>query len=613
MRILLLAALLATLPAQAVTLLERAKVSVTRSDSIMPAKAETITLPYHWDRLQGAADGTASFLLTFQIDDPTQPQALYIPRIGNTFEIKVNGSVISRMGIPGDPYQDFAKQAHYVVIPKEIARNINQLEVTIHVVRGRNGGLSPIWVGSLTEIYALYEPTHRLQETGTRVVIVVSMVLGALSLLLWVRQRDRLYLYYGAGEFLWALSMSDAVLDNVPLPWPWWGVVFFSATVISAILIFKFALIVAELHHGIWKKLTNWQLALNVPVVLIGLLAGLPWMEQVWKSLTDILLISIIITIVRHCVRSKDLEKRGLAYAMIILGIVGTRDEIVLILLPYVFHPTQQNDPYANFLWMRYAWVFFGMSMSWIIAERMRKASLEIANMNQTLTTRLAQREAELNLLFASQTEEDRNRAVQEERQRLMRDMHDGLGSQLVAALQLAHNPEVSREVVSAQLRETLDQLKLTVDAMQETEGDIPSLLGALRYRLTPRIDMVGIELTWSVETLPTIENWNLPQSRDLQMILYEAFSNLLVHSHATRASLQAWQTSDGKIHIVLRDNGCGFDVTTLTEGRGKGLHNMEVRATRIAAHCAINSTAEGTEVRLTLEVYKKTPGTLVG
>jgi len=596
---LLLAPLLRFLPVQAATTLEHAQVSVLRSDSAIPGPVEDVALPYHWDRLQGAVNGAASFSMNFHVDDPAVPQAMSIARVGNTFEIRLNGTVISAMGTPGDPYQDYAKQARFFQLPKELLRNTNRLEVTVHVMRGRNGGLSQITVGSLDEIRALYLPTHRLQIVGSLVVIVVSLVLGSLSFLVWLRQRDRLYLFYGAGEYLWAVGMSDGVLDTVPLPWPWWGLIYFSATVFSAVLIFKFALIVAGRHQGILKRLTNWHMAICIPVVLVGLLGGFPWMEQVWKTLTDLLLISIIIDIVRHCLFSKDLEKRGLAWIMTFLGLVGMRDEIVLILMPYVFHPDRQNDPFADFTWSRYAWVLFGISLVWIIAERMRKSSQEIAGMNQTLAARLAQREAELGRMFANQTDAARNHAAMEERQRLMRDMHDGLGSQLVAALQLSHDPEVSREALTEQLRDTLDQLKLTVDAMQDTEGDIAALLGALRYRIAPRLDAAGIELTWAVELLPAIEGWSLPQSRDLQMILYEAFSNLIVHSQASRASLSAWRETGGMIHIVLRDNGRGFDAGVLAGHGGHGMRNMRSRALRMGADLLIDGSADGTEVRL--------------
>jgi signal transduction histidine kinase len=265
------------------------------------------------------------------------------------------------------------------------------------------------------------------------------------------------------------------------------------------------------------------------------------------------------------------------------ISVAALHDLIVFRILP----------GYSGIVWTVYAWVAFGITLAWIIAERLRNSTLAIARMNHTLSERLSAREAELGAVYAQQAKSERRRATIEERQRLTRDMHDGLGSQLLGALQLAQNPSVTRDILTHQLRETLDHLKLTVDAMQDTEGDIASLLGALRYRLGPRLEAAGVQLAWSVEPLPAIASWTLQHSRDLQMILFEAFSNLIVHARATHATLHAAYDADRRhIRIALHDNGAGFD--TATARRGHGLDNMLARAARIDAQLHVDSSAGG-------------------
>ena len=307
----------------------------------------------------------------------------------------------------------------------------------------------------------------------------------------------------------------------------------------------------------------------------------------------------IIVTVVRHGIRSRDLGRRVLAIGVLVMVFAGIRDDLVLVLLPYT---SAYTDPFGMIPWARYAWCIFGISMAWVIAERLRKSAQEIAGMNQMLRRRLAEREAELNAVFEQQGKSGRQQATLEERQRLTRDMHDGLGSQLLGALHLAQDPGVTRDALAQQLRETLDHLKLTVDAMQDTEGDIASLLGALRYRLGPRLAAAGVHLAWSVEAMPALTGWTLQQSRDLQMILFEAFSNLIAHAGATRAALHAMPDASGRhILIMLHDNGCGFDAAAAGAGRGRGTANMHARAARLNAQLQIGSTSNGTETTLTL------------
>src|SRR5690606_16394793 len=102
------------------------------------------------------------------------------------------------------------------------------------------------------------------------------------------------------------------------------------------------------------------------------------------------------------------------------------------------------------------------------------------------------------------------------ERQRLMRDMHDGLGSQLVGALQLAQDSRVPAPMVARAVQEAVDNLRLTVDAMQDSDGNIATLLGAIRYRLAPRFASSGIALQWDVGPLPTPAGWGAQNARHL-------------------------------------------------------------------------------------------------
>ena len=579
--------------------LEHAVVDLQLAGSATASHAD-VHLPYHWDRLHGAIDGRARFSLTFFAPRADGPQALYIPRIGNAFHIALNGVAIGQMGTPGNRHEDFSKQPHFFPIPAGVLRASNVLDIDIEVQGGRNGGLSPILFGPVDEVRAAYMSRHRWQITGALVIAVTSAILGGLALILWCGQRERLYLYYAASELLWVVYVTDTLLVHSPLPWPWWGVVYFSAYAMSAVLMFKFALQVMDLHRGALKSASDWNLWLSPPVVLIGLLGGMPWVEQVWKIVTDLVSLCIIVTVVRHGIRSKALEQRVLAIGMLVVVFAGIRDDLVLVVLPYSKLFSAHADHFGIIAWARYAWCVFALSLAWVIAERMRKSGQQIAGMNLTLARRLAEREAKLNAIFAQQAQSERQQAMLEERQRIMRDMHDGLGSQLLGIIHLAQDRAVPREVVTQQLRETLDQLKLTVDAMQDTEGDIASLLGALRYRLGPRLAAAGVHLAWSVDALPYVPGWTLQQSRDLQMILFESFSNLIAHSGATEAVLHAAPDAGGRhILIALHDNGSSFDAAAAGAGRGHGIANMQARANRINSTMLIVNTGDGSTTTL--------------
>lgn len=596
---LLLYLVLGASKAHASTKLDHAAITVQLAGTHPPITNSDVALPYHWDRVHGAVDGQAQFSFTFTSDSPQTPQALYIPRIGNTFELILNGVIIGKMGDSSNKYEDFAKQPRYFPIPQSVLQAQNILEIKIAAQGGRAGGLSPILFGNVDELLDLYTSSYRWRVTGALVIAVVSSVLGGLTLLIWLRQRNLPYLFYAMSELLWSVYMADTLMEHSPLPWPYWGVVYYLSFGISSILIFKFALQIMDLHHGNLKRLCDWNLFATVPLTLIGVLGGIPWMGQIWSILTLSILSYVGLTLVFYGLRSKELEKRILAWAIIFIAIAGVRDFFV-ISLPNLENISAIKSNFGIIVWQRYAWLVFGFSLAWIIAERMRASTQENANTNQTLVRSLALREAELNLAFAEKANIERHQSMMDERQRLTRDMHDGLGSQLLGALHLSLDPLATREALTIQLRDTLDHLKLTVDAMQDTEGDIASLLGSLRYRLGPRLTAAGITLNWEVDFLPAVAGWGLQQSRDLQMILFEAFSNLIVHADATNATLHAYyDTSLQCIDIRLQDNGNGFDRATSSEKRGHGLVNIKRRAIRINAKIDISTSASGTKLAL--------------
>jgi signal transduction histidine kinase len=265
---------------------------------------------------------------------------------------------------------------------------------------------------------------------------------------------------------------------------------------------------------------------------------------------------------------------------------------------------------YGGFPLLVFAWAAFGLCMAWIIAERLHASTQSVVRMNRNLSQRLAQREEELGAMFASQASLDRRHAVMEERQRIMRDMHDGIGSQLVSAVHLVKDPAVSRSMLTEQLQDALDNLKLTVDAMQDTDGDIAMLLGALRYRLSPRFEAIGVALSWEVMPLPVVQDWTIQKSRHLQLILFEAISNLIAHAKATRAHLSA-QHRNGEqgeeIQISLKDNGIGFPMGLTSGASGQGLANIRARAASMGAAIQILSSAEGTRLNLTIPMTSST------
>jgi hypothetical protein len=149
---------------------------------------------------------------------------------------------------------------------------------------------------------------------------------------------------------------------------------------------------------------------------------------------------------------------------------------------------------------------------------------------------------------------------LSDERQRMMQDMHDGLGSTLISAIRSVEHGGMSDERVTQTLKDCMDDLKLAIDSMEPVEADLLLLLATLRFRLEPRLEDTGVALLWEVQELPTL-GWLDPSSAlHILRIVQESVANILRHTRATEIRVGTAVQGDG-VQVSIEDNGQGFDV----------------------------------------------------
>jgi signal transduction histidine kinase len=200
--------------------------------------------------------------------------------------------------------------------------------------------------------------------------------------------------------------------------------------------------------------------------------------------------------------------------------------------------------------------------------------------------------------------------AIVDERERISKDLHDGIIQNLYAVglsledvqEQLAEDPaEVERRVERA-----IDSIHLTIrDIRNFIFGLRPELLGGttLVDGLVAIVDefrhnsMVDVELDFS-ELLGEPDEVATPH---LLGVVNEALSNIARHSGATRATVRASTADDGAVSLAVADNGHGFDPATAVSLGHQGLDNMRSRCATIGATMEIESSSSGTTVEIRL------------
>ena len=242
--------------------------------------------------------------------------------------------------------------------------------------------------------------------------------------------------------------------------------------------------------------------------------------------------------------------------------------------------------------------LFTILAVSAAIVEHYMAATHELQRLNAELERRIAEKSEEIKATYARVEEAKHEWALVSERQRILADMHDGLGASLVGLLRHVQSGSADRTSIEQRVQEALQEMRIAIDALQTREGDLAGVLGSLRYRLDDMIRSSGMSLAWEVEELPDVGELKPSAVFALQRVLLEAITNALKHSGAQKLRLTAF-TRDTGVEIRIEDDGCGFDPSRPS---GLGLANMRARAQRIGARLNIQSQpGKGSEVKLSI------------
>jgi len=571
---------------------------------------QTVRLPYHWDSIHQGQQGKATFEVRFALSElPDKPYGLYVSRLGNAYEIWLNGVLLQHNGdLLKFNGADYAKAPRSAGISPALLRAENELRVVIRVDKGRGGGLAPLVLGPIDEVQRLYDRDYLWRHTGSMVVVILSLLAGVLALALWATQfapvspgqqarrppRDRLYLLAAVAELFWAIFVADDMLESPPFDWPWWGMINIAAAAVWAHTMTLFAVEVAGwrgrpvvLWLGRWSVLL---LVVNPLATAASLLYGHPLSLTLWYGALAITCLALLPPFLYKAARNASVAHRIVAAALLLNTLVGLRDI-------YVF----RLDPgYGGIALLRYSSVFFGLALAVVVIARLRSASARVRDLLASMDTQLRDREAALQVSYQRVAGLAREQARADERTRILRDMHDGVGSHISTAIRQLQSGRADDAEVLHTLRDSLDHLKLSIDAMNVPPGDITALLANVRYRLEPRFLACDIRLAWDVDLLEPVASMDASAMAQLQFMLFEALSNVLQHANAStlRIRAHACETPASGVRLQIIDDGCGFDASL---PRGSGLSSMQERARSIGAGLYLSSAPGRTVVEITL------------
>ena len=206
--------------------------------------------------------------------------------------------------------------------------------------------------------------------------------------------------------------------------------------------------------------------------------------------------------------------------------------------------------------------------------------------------------------------------AIVEERERIGRDLHDGIIQSIYAVgLSLEDVPDLMADEPDV----AKARVERAIDSLDQSIRDIRNFIFGLRPELLEQAGLVGglaaLADEFRVNSMvdvdldtASVDEFDLPSEVVAQLlsIAREALSNIARHSRATQGSVQV-ETRADTLELTISDNGVGFDQSKPRSPGHQGLVNMSARAASIGGHFEVHSES-GVGTRIIVSAPRREP-----
>jgi signal transduction histidine kinase len=528
----------------------------------------------------------------------TAGQAVWMYRMGGPYRISADGKALT----PIQPYADIGPNVYNGRVPAlfDVPLNAKSLRIEIVTLPYVPMGIIRLELGPFDN-----PPQSRSLEASALTGFndassTVFVVGGMLALSTWLlRRRDLALLTFGLACVAWALRGLAYQSFALPLPALFMEQLnpFFILWTCFGVMLSTFYSI-RGIERRTWAGLLLWTGVLTLGFALtLALQRG----SVAIRAVAFVTAFGYMFACVAALWRQTQLSREQAWTLMLgVLAVLAGALHDIGMVTGWV-KPDHWTYITPGFAVMLLCYTLAGsryLVRTLNLAERSNEA-LEVVIASKTTAL-----EASYALLRARDHENGRQSGRQQEREHLLREMHDGLGAQLMTTLRGVERGSFAPAQVQQALQDSLDDLRMLMDSTDIGRTLVGALV-AWRSRWSPRLAALGIEIGWVLDE--RLEQLDLPADTVLQIvrILQEATVNVVKHSQASKmtvhAVLRSNQAGTDSLTLSVQDDGCGLSPAKRT---GRGLVNMAQRAQKIGGTLHVhpaNDLPHGTLVQLAL------------
>lgn len=513
--------------------------------------------------------------------------ALLAPTFRDAFSVTLNGIPTGQARL--NQWRMPARLATVPAIVPITAENLklgnNRIEIIVTGLAGREPKLGQLFIGREGVVFKQFSRLKFIEEVLPTLILGGQAALSLIFFTMWNRRRqETAFGWFGVVLTLDTIRGTAFIPDfgiessNVSY---WSLLVPFSS---AAYLMFACALTELKTVRWIWLAwlgpilvatvaalsseaiATSLLLPLGIAVVALNLLCAVLVFAADWSRGTSEVRLLLLCTLLIAALILHDV----LLSLQLIGGHVAVARSGLLVLL---------------------------IAMVTVTLNRFTSAMTQFDRSADILKTRTTEIDARLRSAYEQLREEREHAVLEQERARLMRDLHDGLGSEMVAVLALAERDEAKVADIAYHARAALADMRLIIASLEDYGGNLALAFGAWKERAEPQIRAAEMDLHWCLADLDLVTDFGPASVLDILRIFQEALTNVIRHSKASSITVTS-QLANGTIILTFEDDGVGISGDAHA---GKGLMNMRDRAKELDGDFAITTGTFGTRLSIIL------------
>lgn len=376
--------------------LDRAMARPLPGESAEAGDWQSVPLPDTWGARGLPLQGRAHYRLPLALAQPPQEVwALRIDRLSNVYTIAINGVPVQQRG----DVQGSGGVPRVVPVLAEFPAALlragdNTIDVTWRLAA--RAGMSAPWVGPAEALLPGYDRARLFDINAPRVMNAAGAALAAFLLVVWwLRRQEQAIGLFGALWLLLSLRNYGYTVDATPLPAPWGDVLFFSAQVLSVVLLGLFVLALTGVQR---PRLRRGLLALGGVLPLAGAVFALNGqlapLRQLAYPLLGLVSLLALVLLARHLGRAPRLALVALVAGLTAAVAAGVHDYLFL----------HGQVPITHSYWLPLVVPLGCVSFALVLVQRLVQAQAVSEELTHRLEARVAERTLALRDADAAKT-----------------------------------------------------------------------------------------------------------------------------------------------------------------------------------------------------------------